>query len=62
MARGCVCVCVDDDAEEEDPLLEEEEDPLPEDVEAATIVSEHAASATRDSPGVAAAALVAYSS
>jgi hypothetical protein len=44
--------------EEEDPLLEEG-DLSPEDVEAAIIVSEHAASAARDLPSVAPAVLVA---
>jgi hypothetical protein len=68
-------IAEDDDVEDEDLLLEEEgllpeeEDLLPEegalspeDVEAAIMVSEHAASAARDLPSVAPAVLVASSS
>ena len=55
-------IAEDDDAEEEEEEEEEEEGPPREDVEAATMVSEHAASVTGDSPGVAAATSVASSS
>jgi hypothetical protein len=48
--------------EEGDLSPEEEEDPPPEDVEAAIMVSEHAAGAAGDSPGVAFAVSVASSS